>query len=78
MDWIFLNKHSPKADNPNAYTIGSIGFCDVDCDFLDYTYVQLNSNELAQRVNQEISTFVEGLKASDCNKVFKIIQHDLW
>lgn len=62
-------KHTLKADNPNAFTIGSVGFCDVDCDFLDYTYVQLNSNELYQRVNQEIVSFCEGLKTSECNKI---------
>lgn len=62
-------KHTAKPDNPNAYTIGSVGFCDVDCDFLDYTYVQLNSNELSQRVNQDVLAFAEGLKASDCNKI---------
>ena len=65
----FFLKHTLKADNPNAFTIGSVGFCDQDCDFLDYTYVQLNSNELTQRVNQEISIFSEGIKNSDCNKV---------
>lgn len=62
-------KHTPKVDNPNAYTIGSIGFCDVDCDFLDYTYVQLNSSEVVQRVNQEIQAFTESLKISESNKI---------
>jgi hypothetical protein len=65
----FKFKHTLKADNPNAFTIGSVGFCDQDCDFLDYTYVQLNSNELNQRVNQEISLFVDGIKNSEVNKV---------
>lgn len=46
-----------------------MGFCDLDCDFLDYTYVQINSNDLAQRVNQEIVAFSEGLKAAECNKI---------
>ena len=62
------------------YTIGSVGFCDVDCDFLDYTYVQLNSNELSQRVNQDVLAFAEGLKASDCNKVKKklVLNHNFF
>ena len=58
-----------KADNQNAFTIGSIGFCDQDCDFLDYTYVQLNSSELNQRVNQDISIFCDGIRNNECNKV---------
>ncbi|CAF0902260.1 unnamed protein product [Brachionus calyciflorus] len=62
-------KHTPKMDNSNAYTVGSVGFCDLDCDFLDYTYVQINSNELAQRMNQEIIAFSEGLKSGECNKI---------
>lgn len=62
-------KHTAKTENPNAYTIGSVGFCDIDCDFLDYTYVQLNSTELTNRVNQEVMAFVEGLKAAECNKI---------
>lgn len=62
-------KHTPKADSSNAYTIGSIGFCDVDCDFLDYTYVQINSSDLTQRLNQEIAAFTEALKSSECNKI---------
>lgn len=62
-------KHIPKTDNPNAFTVGSVGFCDVDCDFLDYTYLQLNSGELAQRVNQEIAAFTECLKTNECNKI---------
>lgn len=31
--------------------------------------VQLNSTELVQRVNQEIASFSEALKASECNKI---------
>jgi len=58
-----------KADNQNAFTIGSIGFCDQDCDFLDYTYVQLNSSELNQRVNQDISIFCDGIRNNECNKI---------
>jgi autophagy-related protein 101 len=31
--------------------------------------VQINSTELVQRVNQEISAFAESLKASDSNRI---------
>jgi autophagy-related protein 101 len=62
-------KHTPKADNPNAFTIGSVGFNDYDCDFLDYTYVQLNSTELSERINRDIDHFTEGLKSAECNKI---------
>lgn len=31
--------------------------------------MQLNSGELNDRVNQEIETFVEGIKNAECNKV---------
>jgi autophagy-related protein 101 len=41
----------------------------VDCDFLDYTYVQINSSDLTQRLNQEIAAFTEALKSSECNKI---------
>lgn len=62
-------KYTPKPENPNTYTIGSIGFNDVDCDFLDYTYVQLNSSELSAKLNKEISIFKESLKSGESNKI---------
>lgn len=31
--------------------------------------MQINSNELAQRMNQEIQAFSEGLKQAECNKI---------
>jgi autophagy-related protein 101 len=62
-------KYTPKPENPNAYTIGAIGFCDVDCDFIDYTYVQLNSNELRVRLSKEIEQFKDLLKKSEVNKI---------
>lgn len=31
--------------------------------------MQINSNELSQRINQEINAFSEGLKAAECNKI---------
>jgi hypothetical protein len=34
--------------------------------------VQINSSELAQRVNQEIAAFADSLKASDSNKVLSL------
>lgn len=62
-------KYVPKTESPNTYTIGSIGFYDIDCDFIDYTYVQVNSNELSQKIKKEIEIFKESLKSCESNKI---------
>lgn len=30
--------------NDNTYAVGTIGFQDVDCDFIDFTYVSLHED----------------------------------
>ena len=52
---------------PGNYSIGTIGFTDVDCDFIDLTYVCCTSKALDQTLRREISTFSEKLRgASSC------------
>lgn len=49
--------------NDNKYAIGTIGYQDVDCDFIDFTYVRCCSEELDRYVKQQVNTFCEQIKA---------------
>ncbi|XP_047005194.1 autophagy-related protein 101-like [Schistocerca americana] len=46
------------------YTVGTIGFCDVDCDFIDLTYVCCDSEDLDRNLKKEISAFSDSLHRS--------------
>lgn len=48
----------------SKYSIGTVGYTDVDCDFIDFTYVCLSSPSLDRIIRREISTFSEQLRAS--------------
>ncbi|CAD6192738.1 unnamed protein product [Caenorhabditis auriculariae] len=41
----------------NNYTLGSLGLKEVDCDHIDLTYVRVNSEELAMRLDEDVRQF---------------------
>lgn len=46
-----------------SYSIGTLGFVDEDCDFIDFTYVRVASDLLFGNVKKEVSMFSESLLA---------------
>ncbi|KAK5640690.1 hypothetical protein RI129_009237 [Pyrocoelia pectoralis] len=49
----------------SSYSVGTIGYSDVDCDFIDLTYVCCTSSRLDNRLKKEISNFSELLRGND-------------
>lgn len=48
-----------------VYSVGTIGTTDVDCDFIDFTYVCCTSQKLDRTLKREISTFSEQLRSNE-------------
>lgn len=48
-----------------SYSIGTIGYTDVDCDFIDFTYVCCSSETLDRTVRKEISGFSNLLRGTE-------------
>ena len=48
-----------------SYTIGTVGMSDVDCDFIDFTYIRCDSNELDVSLKRQVSAFKDALRTSD-------------
>lgn len=48
-----------------SYSVGTVGYTDVDCDFIDLTYVCCTSNLLDQTIKKEISGFSELLRGNE-------------
>ena len=48
-----------------CYSVGTVGYTDVDCDFIDLTYVCCTSPSLDQTIKKEISVFSQLLRGSD-------------
>lgn len=46
-----------------SYSVGTVGYTDVDCDFVDLTYVCCTSGELDRTIRREISIFSEQLRS---------------
>ena len=46
-----------------------MGFNDIDCDFVDYTFVQLSSSDLLVKIKRDIDAFKESLKQNESNKI---------
>lgn len=44
-----------------SYSVGSIGMVDVDCDFVNFTYIRLASDELDRRLKKTAAEFREEL-----------------
>lgn len=59
-----LGKFKYKEDNKNNYSVGTVGYMDVDCDFIDLTYVCCSSPMLDQTLKREISGFSEALRSN--------------
>uniref|UniRef100_A0A6V7JI40 Autophagy-related protein 101 n=1 Tax=Bracon brevicornis TaxID=1563983 RepID=A0A6V7JI40_9HYME len=54
-----------KYKGQGSYAVGTVGYQDVDCDFIDFTYVCSSSELLDQTLKREISDFSEALRSSD-------------
>lgn len=52
-------------NSEDNYSIGSIGYTDVDCDFIDLTYVCCSSEALDRTIKREISCFSEQLRGNE-------------
>lgn len=48
-----------------TYSVGSVGFADVDCNFIDMTYVSCSSDELDKTLKRDIHAFSEQLRSND-------------
>uniref|UniRef100_T1H7K3 Autophagy-related protein 101 n=1 Tax=Megaselia scalaris TaxID=36166 RepID=T1H7K3_MEGSC len=58
-----LGKYMYTGDT--QYSIGSVGYTDVDCNFIDFTYVCCTSERLNQTVRQAINQFSENLRCNE-------------
>jgi len=58
--------------NEGSYSVSTVGFTDVDCDFIDLTYVCCSSNSLNKQVKQEISNFSEQLRSNESSGMGQI------
>lgn len=47
-----------------SYSIGTLGFVDEDCDFIDFTYVRVASDVLYKNVKREVTVFSESLSGN--------------
>lgn len=45
-----------------SYSIGTLGFVDEDCDFIDFTYVRVASDQLTGNVRKEVCQFRDSLQ----------------
>uniref|UniRef100_A0A6M2DVF0 Autophagy-related protein 101 n=1 Tax=Xenopsylla cheopis TaxID=163159 RepID=A0A6M2DVF0_XENCH len=52
-------------NNEGSYSVGTLGYTDVDCDFIDFTYVCCSSSELDKTLKREISEFSSLLRGND-------------
>lgn len=48
-----------------SYSVSTIGQTDVDCDYIDFTYVCCTSEALDRTIKKEINVFSEQLRSSD-------------
>jgi len=48
----------------SSYSVGTVGYEDVDCDCIDHTYVRTSSPGLDSLLRREVSEFAEELKRS--------------
>ncbi|KAK0068523.1 autophagy-related protein 101-like [Biomphalaria glabrata] len=64
---ILLNRTTGKHNytKDRNFTIGSLAVQDIDCDFLDFTYVKIVSKELDAYLKKEVSQFRDMLRHSE-------------
>lgn len=58
-----LGKYMYTGDT--QYSIGSVGYTDVDCNFIDFTYVCCTSDTLNRTVRRAINQFSEKLRCNE-------------
>ncbi|XP_054155096.1 autophagy-related protein 101-like [Oppia nitens] len=46
----------------DSYSIGTLGYEEIDCDFIDFTYIRISSPQLIQNINKAIKEFVDELR----------------
>jgi autophagy-related protein 101 len=51
--------------NDSSYSVGTIGTQDIDCDFIDFTYVCCSSPTLDRVIRKEICSFSEQLRSPE-------------
>lgn len=51
--------------NDSSYSVGTIGTQDIDCDFIDFTYVCCSSPNLDRVIRNSISNFSEQLRSPE-------------
>ncbi|CAF4278337.1 unnamed protein product [Rotaria socialis] len=52
----------------DSYSVGTLGYTDVDCDYIDFTYLQVTSQELQRTVAEKINQFHDKLRSSESNR----------
>ncbi|CAF0972615.1 unnamed protein product [Didymodactylos carnosus] len=57
--------HRCVGKGEDSYSVGTLGYTDVDCDFVDCTYLHVTSQELQRAVAEKISQFHDALRSSD-------------
>ena len=50
----------------SQYFIGTVGYEDVDCDYIDHTYVRAQSPRLDATLKQEVAAFSNELRSTAC------------
>uniref|UniRef100_A0A1B6LAK4 Autophagy-related protein 101 n=1 Tax=Graphocephala atropunctata TaxID=36148 RepID=A0A1B6LAK4_9HEMI len=50
------------------YLEGTVGYSDIDCDFIDLTYVRCSSPKLDKNIRKQVSEFSEELRSSDSTR----------
>lgn len=51
-----------------SYSVGTVGYQDQDCEFIDLTYVRCSSGEMQRIVNREASAFGQCLRSREANQ----------
>ncbi|XP_059143687.1 autophagy-related protein 101-like isoform X3 [Physella acuta] len=72
---ILLNRTTGKHNytKDRNFTIGSLSVQDVDCDFLDFTYVKIVSRELEEYLKKEVSHFRDLLRHTEAQQSGQIM-----
>lgn len=58
-------------EEDGSYSVGSVGYHDVDCDFIDVTYVSCSSQSLDNMLKREIAKFSDNLRrdSNGCGQI---------
>lgn len=56
----------------SSYSVGTIGMEDVDCDFVDLTYVRVASDDLDKALKREVAAFRDTLRSGDTSNCGQI------